>query len=353
METSLTTAQPNTVVNYSDEQIKVLTDSVAKGATKTELDFFLAVCKRTGLDPFTKQVHFTKRRTWNNDKKGYDEVATIQTGIDGYRVIAARTGEHAGTDDALFFNGKGELGETDSTPFKAKATVYRMVKGKKISFEASARWDEYCQRNKEGKPSNLWAKMPYLMLAKCAEALALRKAFPFELSGVYTREEMMQADSEDEAKTTTVVEPVAPPKIQEPRVNDEQIARWNRFATEYPGNVKAVTEYISNPNTYGTDSFANLSETDGENMLRQIEAKYPPKPQAEAAKPEPEAVPVEEERETPEVFYTSTDATREAMACADISRAHEIIEKMEGAGLSAASIATVKGILAGKFPELS
>lgn len=354
METSLTTTQPNTVVNYSEEQIKVLTDTVAKGATKTELDFFLAVCKRTGLDPFTKQVYFTKRKTWNNDKKGYDEVATIQTGIDGYRVIAARTGDHAGTDDAVFFNGKGEVSESDSVPLKAKVTVYRMVKGKKISFEASARWDEYCQKNKEGKPSNLWAKMPYLMLAKCAEALALRKAFPFELSGVYAREEMMQADTEEEVKTPAKVEVIAAPEAEAQRVNDEQIARWNRFASEYPNNVKSVTEYMNNPAVYGTDSFADLSETEGEHMLRQIEAKYPPKPTAQEPAPQEEskAEQAEEERETPEVFYTVVDATREAMNCADVSRAHEIIEKMESAGIADNGIATVKVILAGKFPEL-
>lgn len=353
METSLTTTQPNTVVSYSEEQIKVLTDTVAKGATKTELDFFLAVCKRTGLDPFTKQVYFTKRKTWNNDRKAYDEVATIQTGIDGYRVIAARTNEHAGTDDAIFFDGKGQVSETDSVPFKAKVTVYRLVRGKKISFEASARWDEYCQRNKEGKLSNLWAKMPYLMLAKCAEALALRKAFPFELSGVYTKEEMMQADTEEETKTPAKVEAIAAPAPQEPRVSDEQIERWNRFASEYPGNTSSVLGYIIS--TYAKDMFADLSETDGEQMLRQIEIKYPRKPKAEEPKPEEaqeEHAAEKEERDTPVAFYTGADATREAMSCVDVSRAHEIIEKMVEAGLAENTIATVKGILSGKFPEL-
>ena len=173
------------------EQIDLIKATVARGATDDELKLFLYTANRTQLDPLTKQIHFIKRRVWNANKGGYDEVGTIQTGIDGYRVVASRNGL-AGIEDAVFD------AETEKHPNKATVTVYRMVEGQRVSFTASARWAEYVQANKDGQPVAMWKKMPYLMLAKVAEALSLRKAFPNDLSGVYTNEEMAQAETESE-----------------------------------------------------------------------------------------------------------------------------------------------------------
>ena len=178
------------VSGLSTEQIELVKNTVARGATDDELKLFLHVSKHTGLDPFTKQIHFVKRKVWNNDRKAYDEVGTIQTGIDGYRVAAARTGEHAGTEDAVFE-------DKNDRPHKASVTVYRNVKGERCSFTATAYWDEYAQvNNKTNELMGLWKKMPRTMLAKCAESLALRKGFPDVLAGIYTNEEMQQADGE-------------------------------------------------------------------------------------------------------------------------------------------------------------
>lgn len=171
------------------EQIDLIKATVARGASDDELKLFLYTANRTQLDPLTKQIHFIKRRTWNSRSQQYDEVGTIQTGIDGYRVVASRNGL-AGIEDTLFDT------ETEKHPNKATVTVYRMVNGQRVPFTASARWAEYVQANKDGEPVAMWKKMPYLMLAKVAEALALRKAFPNDLTGVYTNEEMAQAESE-------------------------------------------------------------------------------------------------------------------------------------------------------------
>ena len=175
---------------FSAQQLQMLTDTIMKGATAEEVAFFAEVCKRTRLDPFRKQIHAVKR--W--DTKQSREVWSYQTGIDGYRAIAARTGLYAGSDEPVMEETpKGE-------PLKATVTVWKLVAGQRVPFTASARWDEYVQlaRDKETKqwgPNSMWRKMPFTMLGKCAEALALRKAFPEELSGVHTEEEMAQADN--------------------------------------------------------------------------------------------------------------------------------------------------------------
>lgn len=164
-----------------EEKLELIKKTVAKGTTDLELELFLHACKRTGLDPLMKQIYAIKRR---NNKTGQEDMS-IQTGIDGYRLIADRTGHYAGSDEPQYMIAE------DGWPDVATVTVYKMIGGQRCPFGASARWKEYCQES-----SPMWKKMPFLMLGKCAEALALRKAFPAELSGVYTHEEMMQADSE-------------------------------------------------------------------------------------------------------------------------------------------------------------
>lgn len=171
-------------VGFSREKVELVKQTVAKGATDLELQLFFHACKRTGLDPLMKQVYAIKR--WNSQDQR--ETMTFQTGIDGYRLIADRTGCYAGSSDAEYEE------RLAGGPLVARVTVTKLVNGTPCQFTASARWDEYVQKNKQGQPTAMWQKMPYLMLAKCAESLALRKAFPAELSGVYTHEEMQQAD---------------------------------------------------------------------------------------------------------------------------------------------------------------
>jgi phage recombination protein Bet len=184
----------------SNDKLELIKKTVAKGATDLELELFLHACKRTGLDPLMKQIYCIKRG---------DKMA-MQTGIDGYRLIADRTGKYAGSDEPQYMVG------ADGFPDVASVTVTKMIDGVPCKFSASARWKEYCQDS-----SPMWKKMPFLMLGKCAEALALRKAFPAELSGVYTHEEMMQADNEPQptkAQAYTASKQTAQAKIAELRV---------------------------------------------------------------------------------------------------------------------------------------
>lgn len=157
-------------------------DSKGNSRSDEEMLLFMYVAKRTGLDPLTKQIYAIFR--W--DSRQGKEKMTIQASIDGMRLVAQRTKGYAGQDDVIYDD------ESKTYPGKATVTVYKLMGGQRVSFTASARWGEYCQKDSKGMPMVMWAKMPYLMLGKCAEALALRKAFPNELSGIYAPEEIAQ-----------------------------------------------------------------------------------------------------------------------------------------------------------------
>lgn len=154
--------------------------------TDAETDIFLGACERYCLNPLANQIYAQVRV----DKRSGKRNMMIQTGIDGYRLLADRTGGYAGNDDPVF--------DSEESPTVARVTVYKIVGGIRCGFSATARWDAYFPGDTLGF---MWKKMPHLMLGKCAEALALRKAFPAELSGIYTTEEMAQADSSPQIST--------------------------------------------------------------------------------------------------------------------------------------------------------
>lgn len=183
---------------FTNEQVALITRTVAKGATPDELKLYLIVANKTGLDPFSKQIHFVKRKQKQKDGS-YVEVGAIQTGIDGYRAIAERSGGYAGSDEPIYDT------EDSKNPNKATVTVYKIVQGVRCPFTAAARWGEYCPPS----PMDfMWRKMPYLMLGKTAEALALRKAFPNDLSGIYVDEEMDRTGQVVTEASEVTVKPV-------------------------------------------------------------------------------------------------------------------------------------------------
>lgn len=183
-----------------ESQLDLVKDSCCKPknrqATDAEFALFLHQCRTRRLDPLVRQIYAVFR--WNSQLGR--EAMTIQTSIDGFRLIAQRTSEYRGQSGPFWCGEDGEwvdVWTSKTHPVAAKVGVWR--EGFKEPVYSVARFDSYAQWAKGENGAQFltgqWGKMDDLMIAKCAEALALRRAFPDELSGLYTSDEMSQADA--------------------------------------------------------------------------------------------------------------------------------------------------------------
>ena len=180
------------LTTWTPEQTQLISSTIAPGCTPDELKLFAYACQRTGLDPFSKQIYAIKR----GGKLG------IQAGIDGLRAIAERTGQLDGSE-TYWCGADGAWSDVwlaDKPPAAAKTIIHR--KGSNHAFTGVARFADY------NAGQGLWSKMPAAMIAKCSEALALRKAFP-ACAGLYTVDEMEQ-------ETVTVTATATPPPALAP-----------------------------------------------------------------------------------------------------------------------------------------
>ncbi len=257
-------------LSFNQEQLDLIKTTIAPQArlTNNELAVFVEVCKRTGLDPFRRQIYAIKRK----DNKSNTERVTHQTGIDGFRAIASRSGMYDGQLGPFWCGEDGlwhEVWLQAKPPAAAKVGVLR--KGCREPFWAVARYGAYADSN-----NNQWQIRPDVMLAKCCEALAIRKAFPEDVSGIYTNDEIPEDAEGGTVETTGVSSNVSmldyhktmleglvedgtleelrqmtheaiPADAKAGKLTFEQVAELRKVATQ----VKKALEARTTPNTTG------------------------------------------------------------------------------------------------------
>lgn len=173
--------------DWTQGQAQALFDMFGIGdAPPAVIQGYFHVCQTTGLDPFKRQIHLIERKgKW-----------TPQTSIDGFRIIRDRSQQYDG-DETFWCGEDGEWRDAwllDAPPVACKFVLY--LKNRSRPVTAIARWSEYVQTTREGNVTQMWNRMKAHMLAKVAEALAIRKAFPDDTGGLYTDDEMAQAHLE-------------------------------------------------------------------------------------------------------------------------------------------------------------
>jgi len=208
MSNEPTTPSANNVT-FSQQKLQLIRETlVPPEITPDQFDLFINICKHLNLDPFKRQIFALPFRGKRNDEQSR---LIVHTSIEGYRAISARSGRYEGIafEKILVTDKDGTdqiLTPPEFNPARHKlvsATVGLHVTGYRSPVYATALWDSYCPTY-DGKPSGLWLKHPLLMLLKCAEALAHRKAALADFSGVYVTEELHAAMAEEapDAKQT-------------------------------------------------------------------------------------------------------------------------------------------------------
>lgn len=180
--------------SYDKDLMAVLRSSLYPGIEDKYIDLVLSYCKAHKIDPLLKPVHLVPMSVQDKKTGKYNNVVTLMAGINLYRIKADMTGLYAGITEPIF----GPMVETEINgvifkhPEWCKIAVKKIVNGIICEFWATEYWDEnYATKSKsDSTPNYMWQKRYRGQLAKCAEAQALRKAFPGIVPSAPTYEEM-------------------------------------------------------------------------------------------------------------------------------------------------------------------
>lgn len=229
--------------NYNREQINLIKATVAKNATDSEMELFLYRCKNMDLDPLKPgQIHFVKYG---------QNPGSIVVGIDGFRSKAAKTGKHVGTKRGVVRDDKGKC-------LGAWCEVYRS------DWQHPAREEVSLVEYNAGKAQ--WLKMPETMIKKVAEAAALRMAFPDELGGLYSPDEMDQAEPRGHSKAQEVTEKISLPPNEAPRAQE---STRNELDEALASHVEpGLGDYVRKAGKHKGKSISLISKKDNENFLK-------------------------------------------------------------------------------------
>lgn len=232
----------NKVWNY--DQLQIVKNTIGRGLSDDELTVFAHMCARTQLDPFAKQIYPLKHG---------GRLTTI-IGIDGFRLLAERTGKYAPGKDTEFAYNEGKL-------IGAKVFVKKLTPdGTWHEVSATAYLDEY------NKKSGNWITMPHVMLEKCGEARALRRAFPADFSGLYTKEEMERVIDVEEASQSK--EEASQPDI----ITEEEYDDLWHYLQHSEQLQYRISKYMKEK--YGHEDFRKLPKSLYEHSLMRAEQEY-------------------------------------------------------------------------------
>jgi phage recombination protein Bet len=277
---------------------ELIQKKIAPNATKEELELFFMMAYRTRLDPLLSQLYFIK---YKNRKTGEEKVSYV-TSIDGYRIIAHRTGMFDGIDEPTYtFDKNGAL---------ESCTVRLYRKDSEHAFAATVDFKEY------NAGRNLWLTMPKTMLAKVAEAHALRKAFPQDLSGVYTQDEMDQAERSQAPAGALPKPPVA-------MFNKSQWAKVKELLEKKEKTTIQLKQFMQK--AFNTQSLKEVTYEQGQKMIEVLTKLPDPEPKIEEPAPQEDII------KTAETIFNEPTPPAATQGSIDINvdEIDEGIKKME------------------------